>query len=297
MAFRKMFDGFGDDEEEGAKAPPASTIACVFNGFRPTVPQKTLPKLKADVYEIQMMPDRAFALVPHDIQTDSLIKADKGAAVDCINEIERFWTLKAEYLKYGYMHKRGFLLYGPPGTGKTSTMNQIMADTIGKDGVVVLAPLDHPRVLINMLRSLREAEPDRNVVVVMEDLDTLIRYGESELLSLLDGEHAIDNVVFIATTNYIEMLPSRIVNRPSRFDKQLEIAGPDDEMRRKYLKSRNVPDLATEMIVKVSEGLSMAHLKELIISVVILGGDLDVEVKRLKGGKKGKNKSNPPEES
>lgn len=280
----KLSDYEGDDLES---EKGSNIYGLVGNGFSPTTPIQSTKRLKANVYEIQVV-QRQLCFVPHNIETDSLIKADRGPAIDVIKEIERFWKLRAEFKKHGFLHKRGFLLYGPPGTGKTSTLNQIMDDTIQKDGLVVLAPVGPPSALIGMLRSLREIEPERNVLVVMEDLDNLIRYGETELLSLLDGEHAIDNVVFLATTNYIERLPPRVVNRPSRFDKQILISGPDAEMRRKYLVSRHMEGAVLEAFITASHGLSMAHLKELIISVAILGNPLDGEVKRLKGAVKGK---------
>lgn len=279
----KLSDYEGDDLEQ---EKGSNVFNVVDKGFSPATPAQSTKRLKSAVYEIQVL-QRQLCFVPHNIETDSLIKADKGPAIEVINEIERFWKLRAEFKKYGFLHKRGFLLYGVPGGGKTSTLNQIMSDTVAKDGLVVLAPVGPPAALIGMLRSLREIEPTRNVLVVMEDLDTLIRYGEVELLSLLDGEHAIDNVVFLATTNYIERLPARVVNRPSRFDKQILISGPDADMRRKYLASRHMEGAVLEAFVAASHGLSMAHLKELIISVAILGNPLEGEIKRLKGAVKG----------
>lgn len=250
-------------------------------GLAPSMPQAVQSKLKADVYDIQIL-NRVLCFVRHNIETDQLIRADKGPAIEVIREIDRFWKLGADFKKFGFVPKRGFLLYGPPGTGKTSTLNQIMIDTVAADGVVVLAPFGPPQALIGMLRGLREVEPDRHVVVVLEDLDGMLRFGESELLSLLDGEHSISNVVYIATTNYIKNLPARIVNRPSRFDRQIMIGPPDADMRRKYLAAKGLTGQQLDQYVEVSDKLSMAHLKELIISCAILGNPLETEVKRLK---------------
>lgn len=289
----KLSDLMDEDIEESVGDEPARFYSAVGPGFIPSKPVTLHTRLEAGVYEI-VPHGMQMIFAPHVIRTDTLIRAKKGAAIEVINEIAKFWTLREKFQKFGFMHKRGFLLYGPPGTGKTSTLDQIMADTVEKDGLVVLAPVAPPKVLVGMLRDMREVEPERRLIVVLEDLDNLIRYGESELLSLLDGEHAIDNVVYLATTNYIARLPARVVNRPSRFDRQILIAGPDADMRTQYLVSRGIQGNELEQLVKVSDGLSMAHLKELIISVVILGNDLNIEAKRLKMAFKGQA---APEES
>jgi len=251
--------------------------------FVPSMPVSATPKLPAGVYKVSQVGfDLGFQ--PVSISTDTLIRSGNSSAKEVISEIDRFWTLEEKYRKYGFIHKRGFLLHGPPGTGKTSTLNHVMSDTIEKDGVVIMAPED-PNGLSLMLTSFRAIEPTRQLVVVMEDLDNLLRFGESQLLALLDGDTSIGGVVYIATTNYLSRIPERISNRPSRFDKIIEIGAPNAEMRREYLKSRGVckNDLTLDLWVRRSKGLSMAHLKELIVAVSILDGDLEAEIKRLRG--------------
>lgn len=93
------------------------------------------------------------------------------------------------------------------------------------------------------------------------------RYGESELLSILDGENQISGVCNIATTNYPELLDKRIVGRPCRFDRVHRI------------KKRLPKGAPIEEWVRRTDGLSIASISETIISVFCFGKTLDEAVR------------------
>jgi len=127
----------------------------------------------------------------------------------------------------------------------------------------------------------------------MEDLDSiLMRFVESSVINLLDGVGMIDKVVFLATTNYPEKMGERVVNRPSRFDRRFYIGPPNAESRKlffKHLFSKKGED-PTKMTagkldqwVNDTEGMSIAHLKELYVAVTILGTPYEEAIKILKG--------------
>lgn len=59
--------------------------------------------------------------------------------------------------------------------------------------------------------------------------------------------------------------------RPSRIDRVLEIRAPDAEARSAYLKRLGLTDAEAAQILPHTEGLSMAHLKEVVISVMGFG--------------------------
>ena len=220
--------------------------------------------------------------------TDSLIILPDSASEEVIATVEDFWTKKDLFHKYGFLWKRGVLLWGPPGSGKTCTV-EIIARNIVKAGGVAMYMKD-PNFGTFAINAFREVEPNRPMVIMMEDIDSLISdFGDSAILNLLDGADQIENVLFIATTNYPEKLDKRIRNRPSRFDIVKLIDMPSAAARAEYLRVKDYcrfgngnNSLLLETWVEETEGFSVAHLKEVIISVEVFGMPFDVTIRRLR---------------
>ena len=241
--------------------------------------------LPSDCYRLSVNQSGSVAFISQCLTTDKLLRLPDSKSDEVISEIEKFWPLKERFKEYGFSHKRGFLLHGPAGSGKTSTLQLVIQDILKRNGIALLG--DAPILLAAALADLREVEPERQLVVVLEDIDTIIKhYGESAVLSVLDGEHQVENVVYIATTNYPEDLDGRITNRPSRFDKIVKIGMPSDDARSLYLMTK----LGTTVydgidLVKETDGLSIAHLKELIVSVYCQNNNVVETLTRLKNMK------------
>lgn len=223
------------------------------------------------------------ALVKQRVETDNLVELPDTAASDIIAEFCSFWQLGEKFRARGYLLKRGYLLWGPPGSGKTSTIHILVKRLLDEhDGVVLI--IDDPGTAAQCLQMLRKIEPHRPLIAIMEDIDALVaKWGENEFLALLDGEAQVDNLCFLATTNYPENLDRRFVDRPSRFDTIELIGMPSAEARRMYLSTKE-PSLRGDELdqwVALSEGFSVAHLKEMIIAVRCFEQPLADVVERL----------------
>lgn len=211
-----------------------------------------------------------------DIRSDQLLVLPDSASESLLGDLKRFWGRRDRYKELGYLHKRGVLLWGPPGSGKTSTVSQISSMAVQLNAVVLL--VEHPEIAIVNLRILRGMDTERPILLILEDLDSLVRrYDESMFLSLLDGETQIDNVVSVATTNYPESLDKRFTDRPGRFALVCYIGMPSRESRSAYLKTK-LDDIAGNKLdewLDRTEGLPIDHIRELVILTQCDGATLD----------------------
>jgi SpoVK/Ycf46/Vps4 family AAA+-type ATPase len=132
-------------------------------------------------------------------------------------------------------------------------------------------------------------EPNRRIVTIIEDIDGLLQSGketETILLNILDGMNQMDNIVYVATTNYPEELSERLLNRPSRFDRRYPITLPNEEVRKYYIENVMKPDdlakIDIDEWVRETKDFSIAHLHELIVSTVILNNSFEKSIKIMK---------------
>ncbi len=212
-------------------------------------------------------------------KTDELYHLPSPEITDILQDIENFWNRVDKYKQYNFVHKRGILMYGDPGCGKSGIIQLITKQLIKRDGIVInVKDEEDVDKFTSFIATFRKVEPNRPLVVLLEDIDSIAsenRYQTARLLNILDGVKQIEGVVYIATTNYPEKLQERITNRPSRFDRRYKVEVPNEEIRRTYIKHKlndeDIKNINIEEWVKRTEGMSLSHLKEVVISVIVMG--------------------------
>jgi hypothetical protein len=276
--------------ESQAEAAPSRKRPTAFSQYtdaghtiRPIGAVRLISKLDPLVYKVESdMQGLYFS--PHDMKTDNLLRFKDKRQKTVLSEIKKFWGLKARFNDMGFVHKRGLLLFGAPGTGKSCILKLVIADII-EEGDVVLS-VQNPRLLVGALEAIRQIEPCRRVLAILEDVDEMVRYDEHALLGLFDGDAQQDSICLLGTTNYLDRLPPRML-RTGRFDRVIEIGNPGRFGRRAYFDSKLKGKERDEIIshlVNLTKGLNFSQLKEVLVSVYCLGYPLGRVMERIAKG-------------
>lgn len=265
---------------------------------------ESLRELNPGLYELVWNNKASeWAIKRQAINTDELYELPTEEIEEILTDIKSFWKKSSLYKDFKLMHKRGILLYGDPGCGKSGILQLCMKHIIEDlSGLVInIKDEDSIKGYVELIPKLRQIEPKRPLVVIIEDIDSVAgdsNYSTSVLLNILDGIKQIENVVYIATTNYPEKLEERITNRPSRFDRRYYVGPPTREVRKAYLLNKmgnSGLKIEMEKWLDDTEDMSLSHLKELFISVVLLENSYEGAISHLKGmdrtprGKRQKN--------
>lgn len=264
--------------------------------FIPTDNAKTVECVEAGVYNLRFSNNQGFYIFKKTLHLDELLHLPSKAEEDVLDGITKFWEKKDKFKDYGFIYKRGILLYGPPGTGKTCLINIISSRMVKEHNGVVFViqngtDLDlYSKFIPEIFRTI---EPNRPILTIIEDIDCFCTGGttETELINVLDGIEQMENVVYLATTNYTEKLPARLLNRPNRFDRRIKVGYPTAAVREAYIRKKLKPeDLAAiqksknplNVWVSETKNMTLSHLGELIKSVIILDNSFEDSIKLLR---------------
>ena len=126
----------------------------------------------------------------------------------------------------------GIILYGPPGAGKSLICSSVMYEAIKKGYSVcwISEYVDFTNLEEFFEKMLSPC------IIIIEDIDTIggdrqnVHNNKlSSLLQMLNGlSERKEKVVFLATTNYIDLLDDALKNRPLRFNRKIKIDYPTD---------------------------------------------------------------------
>ena len=182
---------------------------------------------------------------------------------------------------------KGVLLHGPPGCGKTLIANALMEET-GAHVVIINGPEIMARKggesEANLRQAFEEAQKKSPSIIFMDELDSIApkrdqAQGETEkrivsqLLTLMDSLKPNSNVIVIGATNRPNVIESAL-RRPGRFDRELEIAIPDEDGRFEILQikmkdMKTAPDVDLFQIARDTHGFIGADLQQLTLEAAL----------------------------
>jgi ATP-dependent metalloprotease len=198
-----------------------------------------------------------------------------------LQEIVDFLKSPQKYGSLGGKLPKGVLLVGPPGTGKTLLARAVAGEAgvpffymSGSefDEVYVGVGAKRVRELFNAARSKAPA------IVFIDELDAIggkrnerdAAYAKqtlNQLLTDLDGFNQSSGVIFLAATNFPELLDTALT-RPGRFDRQVVVGLPDVRGRvailDHYLKKMHISkNVDPTILARGTPGFSGAQLENL----------------------------------
>jgi len=157
--------------------------------------------------------------------------------------------------KLGIKHIKGMLLYGPPGTGKTLIARSIGGMLTENEPKVINGPEvlnkyvgqseENVRKLFADAIAEQEAKGDDSSlhIIIFDEIDAICKQRGSsggstgvgdtvvnQLLSMIDGVHALNNVLIIGMTNRMDLLDDALL-RSGRLEVHIEIGLPDQDGR------------------------------------------------------------------
>jgi len=210
-----------------------------------------------------------------DLTLDSTVKYDIQAnTVGFLNRLP-------ELAGYGIPPKRGVILVGEPGTGKTLICKTLINHSPEITCIVAYqGALGDSTYIYNLYELAQDLAPS---IVFIEDIDLVGQDREESnycrgeglftLLKALDGVEECDRVVTVATANSLETLDKALRERPSRFDRIIQLLPPSLEQRKEFIQSlsQRIPmdEDAQDYLARWTEGYTPAQIQELAYSLAI----------------------------
>ncbi|XP_028102216.1 vesicular-fusion protein sec18-like [Camellia sinensis] len=135
-------------------------------------------------------------------------------------------------------HVKGMLLYGPPGSGKTLIARSICKFLNAKEPLIVNGP--------DVLDAFQGAKSDLHVIIFGEIDSIAKKKGStmglhhmddrlvSQLLAMIDGPRALNNIFIIGTTNRKELIDEALL-REGKIELHVKVECLDEQWRLQIL--------------------------------------------------------------
>lgn len=236
-----------------------------------------------EISDVKNEEEKGVSIKKKKIDKEHLVFVKNSEIYNVMNDITLFFDkdTKALYSKMHLSYKRGVILYGNPGNGKSAMIREIIRNLSGVS-IINISPNTQkvPFIISELISSLH----NNPALIIIEDIDAVLdMYNRSEFLNILDGIDMRSGIYFIGTTNYPERIDPAFVNRSGRFDRMFNIGNPNQDIRYEFFKnsmidevlkgyklykndSQNTGKSIIDLFVIYSDDLSMANLKELMIS-------------------------------
>ncbi len=194
--------------------------------------------------------------------------------------------------KCGIKHVKGVLLYGPTGTGKTLIAKKIgnLLVTNPNHVIVINGPEIFNKWLGNSEENIRnifekpKEDPNNLYVIIFDEIESICKKRDSstghntdnrvvnQLLTMIDGVHAIENMFIIGMTNRKDLIDEALL-RSGRIEVHIKISLPDIDGRKEIfrihtraLRGNNFldNDVDIDQLAELTQNFSGANIEEVV---------------------------------
>jgi len=188
-----------------------------------------------------------------------------------------FFNKKEIYEKNKLPWRRGMIFSGVPGTGKTMMAKILMSKSQSTFIWATSEMVNYSSDVKYLFSMAKELSP---ALLILEDVDAFLSHDSTvdALKTTLDGMNNVDGICTIICTNYPDRIPKPLL-RPGRVDQVFIFELPKENLRYKILSKIAEPmnienkDNVLKELAKLTEGLTGACLKELLIFGLLLAAD------------------------
>lgn len=218
-----------------------------------------------------------------DIKTTFADVAGQEEAKDTLKEIVDFLHNPKKYTEIGASLPKGALLVGPPGTGKTLIARAVAGEA--KVPFFAISGSEFVQMFVGMgaakVRDLfKQATEKAPCIIFIDEIDAIGKKRDgafagndereqtlNQLLTEMDGFDGRKGVVILAATNRPESL-DKVLLRPGRFDRRIQMDLPDLEGRKAilnvHLKKVKHDSIDLDIVARATAGSSGAELANIV---------------------------------
>ncbi len=212
------------------------------------------------IYSFTTLGDHYLGFRPIQINLDEYIKFDNSEMENLQTDVINFFNDRLIYEENKTRHKGASLMFGPPGVGKSMAIMNLINSPAFKEMYTIFIP---KHMKFGYLEEFKKAFDGHNILIIMEEMTERLSGGTEDILNFLDGYTSWNNCYVIATTNYPELLPANLVDRPGRFNNLIEIKQPTDDQKSFYLKSKGFSEEDIKEILPKTKDFSLDYIAQL----------------------------------